>query len=138
MFLYVVSLAILGVVGGVLLSVLVKRNKSVEYKTIDKVGVITNFVLAAVYTLIAPFYMFIGMISTPHYDGFLGFIGLVVCLISGSAALAAGVSIGGSVALRRRGNRVLSFIVQFAGILSIALTFVFYVIFAGNLISPLN
>ena len=138
MFLYVVLLAIFGVVGGVLLSVLVKRNKSVEYKTIDKVGVITNFVLAAVYMLIAPFYMFIGMISTPHYDGFLGFIGLVVCLISGSAALTAGVSIGGSVALRRRGNRVLSFIVQFAGILSIALTFVFYVIFAGNLISPLN
>ena len=138
MFLYVVIMAILGLAGGILPSVLVKRNRRVEYTTLDKIGVVTNIILAAAYTCFAPFYMFIGMITTPHRDGFWGLVGIVICAISGSAACVAGASVGGSVALRRRGYKVVSFIAQFAGVVAIILTFGLYAAFVGTLISPLN
>lgn len=138
MFLYVVLAALVGVAGGILLSVLIKRKEGVVYGAIDKVGLITNIVLATAYTVFAPFYMFLGMICEPHKEGFLWLVGLIISLICGSAALVAGVGIGGSVALRRRGKRILSFLVQFAGVAAIALTFVLYAIFVGNLLSPLN
>ena len=138
MFLYVVLSAILGIIGGILLSVLVRRDKSVEYTTLDKVGVITNIVLAASYLGFAPFYMFLGMITTPYRDGFWGIVGVIICAVSGSAALAAGVGVGASVALRRRGKKVLSFVIQFAGVLAIALTFIIYMLFVGTLIAQLN
>jgi hypothetical protein len=55
-----------------------------------------------------------------------------------SAALFAGLGIGLSVALRKRGMKVLSFIIQFSGVLAIVNTFLFYFTFVGTLISPLN
>ena len=138
MFAYTVIAALCGIAAGVLLTVLTKKENTVKYGALDKAGVITNIVLTAVYTCTAPFYMFIGMISTAHQGGFFGFIGWVISIICASAALFAGLGIGLSVALRKKGRRILSFIVQFSGVCAIACTFIFYFVFVGTLISPLN
>ena len=138
MFLYVVLAALGGVVAGVLLTVLTKKKETVTYGVLDKVGIATNIALTAAYTAFAPFYMFLGMICEPHKEGFLWFVGLIISLICGSAALFAGLGIGFSVSLRKKGRSVLSFVVQFAGVVAIVLTFAFYAIFVGNLLSPLN
>ena len=138
MFLYTVLAALSGVAAGILFTVFTKKRSNVKYGVIDKIGIGTNIGLAAVYTCLSPFYMFIGMISTAHQDGFMGLIGWIVSVIVASAALFAGLGIGLSVALRKMGMKVLSFIIQFSGVLAIVNTFLFYFTFVGTLISPLN
>ena len=108
------------------------------YQALDRIGKITNIVLAVAYTLVAPFYMFLGMISTCAQQGVMGVIGWAVCIVCASAALVCYTGLGVSVALRKKGQRVLSFLVQFAGIISIGLTVLLYILFEGTLISPLN
>ena len=78
------------------------------------------------------------MISSPGCDGFLGIIGWIVSIINASATLFCGLGLGFSVALRKKGKSKLSFAVQFAGIIGIALTIGMYMLFAGNLLKPLN
>ena len=138
MFLYVIFAALCGVVGGILLGVLTKKKEGVLYGKLDNVGMITNIVLTAVYAFFAPYYMFLGMISEPYGEGFLWFVGLIIALICASAALFAGLGIGFSVALRKKGKRVFSFVVQFTGVVAIGLTFLLYYICVGTLLSPLN
>ena len=138
MFLYVIFAALGGVVGGILLGVLTKKKEGVSYGKLDNVGMITNIVLTAVYAFFAPYYMFLGMISEPYGEGFLWFVGLIIALICASAALFAGLGIGFSVALRKKGKRVFSFVVQFTGVVAIGLTFLLYYICVGTLLSPLN
>ena len=138
MFLYVIFAALCGVVGGILLGVLTKKKEGVSYGKLDNVGMITNIVLTAVYAFFAPYYMFLGMISEPYGEGFLWFVGLIIALICASAALFAGLGIGFSVALRKKGKRVFSFVVQFTGVVAIGLTFLLYYICVGTLLSPLN
>jgi hypothetical protein len=110
----------------------------VVYNTLDKVGRITNIVLIPIYVCLLPFCLFLGMISSPAYDGFLGIIGWIVSIINASAALFCGLGLGLSVALRKKGKSKLSFAVQFAGFVGIALTVVLYMVFAGNLLKSLN
>ena len=84
------------------------------------------------------FYLFLGTIANPRYDGFLGVLGWIVSIIMASAALFCGIGLGLSVAFRKKGKSKLSFAVQFAGVGSIALTFVLFFLFYGNLLRPLN
>ena len=138
MFLYTILAAIAGVVFCLVMAIRTKKAEGIVYGALDRVGRVTNIVLSAVYVTLAPFYMFLGMICSPNHDGFLGFVGWIVSIISASAALFCGLGIGASVALRRKGRGVLSFALQFAGVVGIALTVSFYAIFVGNLLSPLN
>ena len=138
MFLYVVIQAIAAVVLGILIAVLSKKAEGVTYGILDKIGIATNILLIPVYGCLSPFYMFLGMISEPYAEGFLFPISLAVCLITASAALFCGLGLGFSVALRKKGKSGLSFAVQFAGFVGIALTVLLYCVFVGSLISPLN
>ena len=138
MFLYTVIEAIAAVVVGVLLAVRSKKAEGVTYGKLDIVGRITNILLIPGYVVLAPFYLFLGMISYPAYDGFLGIIGWIVTIINGSAALFCGLGLGFSVALRKKGRSKLSFAVQFAGVAAIALTILLYSVCTGNLVNPLN
>ena len=72
MFLYTVLEAILAVVAGILLAVCTKKAENIIYTKLDKVGRITNILLILVYVCLSPLYLFLGMISNPAYDGFLG------------------------------------------------------------------
>ena len=138
MFLYTSIEAIVAVVAGILIAACTKRADGVTYGKLDKVGQVTNILLLLVYVSFSYVYLFLGMIAHPRYDGFPGILGWVVSIIMASAALFCGIGLGLSVAFRKKGKSKLSFAVQFAGVGGIALTFVLFFLFYGNLLRPLN
>ena len=138
MFLYTSIEAAVAVIAGILLAVRTKKAKDVTYTKLDKAGRITNVLLIPVYVCLSPLYMFLAMIARPRYDGFLGILGWIVAIIMGSTALSCGLGLGFSVVLRKKGKSRLSFAVQFAGVLGIALNLILFFIFYGNLLRPLN
>ena len=135
---YVIAEALAAMIAGVFIAVRKKKAEGVIYGKLDKAGRITNIILIPVYVCLAPFYLFLGMISTPAHDGFLGILGWIVSIIIASAALFCGLGLGFSVALRKKGRSKLSFAVQFAGIGGIALTVGLFFLFYGNLLRPIN
>ena len=138
MFLYTIMEAIVAVVAAILLAVRTKKADGVVYGKLDKAGRITNILLTLVYIRLAPVYLFLGMISYPSYDGFLGVLGWIASVINASATLFCGLGLGFSVALRKKGRSKLSFAVQFAGLVGIGLTVGMYFLFTGNLLDTLN
>ena len=138
MYLYTVTVAVVAFMALFYLSLRTKKSPDTVYTTLDRIGIVTNLLLLAVYLCLSPMYLFLGMISTANYDGFLGVIGWVLSIIIASAALPCGIGLGYSVDLRKKGKSRQSFIVQFAGLVGIGLAVLLYCIFAGNLISPLN
>ena len=138
MFLYTTIEAIVAVVAGILIAACTKKADGVVYNKLDKAGRITNILLIPVYVCLAPLPLFLAMIASPRYDGFLGILGWIVAIIMCSAALFCGLGLGFSVALRKMGKSKLSFAVQFAGILGIAINLILFFLFYGNLLRPLN
>ena len=138
MYLYTVIEAIVGIVAGLVIAIGTKKADGVIYGKLDKAGMITNILLIIVYACLLPLCLFLGMISNPKYDGFLGILGWIVAVVIASAALFCGLGLGFSVALRKKGRSKLSFAVQFAGVAGIGLTLALYFIFTGNLLKYLN
>ena len=138
MFLYTVLEAVAGIALGIFFAARTKKADGVTYGKLDKAGVITNILLIPAYVCFAPVYLFLGMISSPGYEGFMGIIGWIVSVIIASAALLCGIGLGLSAALRKKGRSKLSFAVQFLGAAGIGMTVLLYCIFAGNLIRSLN
>ena len=138
MFLYTVLEAVAAIILGIILAVRTQKAEHVTYGKLDKAGRITNILLTFVYVCFAPMYLFLGMISTAAYDGFLGMVGWIVSVVIASAGLFCGLGLGLSVAFRKQGRSKLSFAVQFLGILGIGLTVLLYSLFAGNLVESLN
>lgn len=135
---YVLIEAFVGIVGGILLAVCTKKGEDVTYNNLDKAGRITNILLLILYVLASPIYLFIGFLSYPAYDGILGVLGWIVATISASVALFCGLGLGLSVAFRKKGKSKLSIVVQLAGVVAFVVMFVLFMIFYGNLLSPLN
>lgn len=138
MFLYTVIVAIVAVVLGIFLAVRTKKNESVIYSKLDKVGIITNILLTIAYVCLAPFYMVLGMLCEPAYEGILGALGLFISLLIASAALPCGIGLGLSVEYRKKGKSKQSFMIQFLGAASIVLVVALFYIFYGNLLSTIN
>lgn len=138
MYLYTVIEAMVGIIAGLVIAIGTKKADGVMYGKLDKVGMITNILLIIVYACLLPLCLFLGMISNPQYDGFLGILGWIVAVVIASAALFCGLGLGFSVALRKKGRSKLSFAVQFAGVAGIVLTLALYFIFTGNLLKYLN
>ena len=138
MFLYTVVEAVIAVIAGILIAACTKRTEGVTYGKLDKIGRITNILLLLFYVGFSFFYLFLGMIANPRYDGFLGILGWIVSIIMASAALFCGIGLGLSVAFRKKGRSRLSFAVQFAGVGGIALTAGLFFLFYGNLLRPIN
>ena len=138
MVIYTLLAAIAGIVAGIVIAFRTKKAEGVTYGKLDKAGIVTNVLLTAGYTVLAPFYMFIGAISESGEEGILGILGWVIAIICASAAVFCSLGLGFSVALRRKGNSKLSFLVQFAGVVGIVLSFALYVLFEGTLLASLN
>lgn len=138
MSLYVILEAVAGIVAGLLIAIRTKRAENVIYGKLDKVGRITNILLIPVYLFLSPLYLVIGMLSYPEYDGFLGFLGMIVAVIISSAALFCSLGLGFSVALRKKGKSGLSFVAQFAGLAGIGLSLLLFFVFYDNLLTSLN
>lgn len=114
MFLYTVIEAIIAVIAGILIAICTKKTEGVTYNKLDKIGQVTNILLCLFYIGFSFFYLFLGMIANPLYNGFLGFLGWIVSIIMASAALFCGIGLGLSVAFRKRGkaNRALPYSLQ--------------------------
>ena len=138
MFLYTTMEAIAAVIAGILIAVCTKKTDGVTYGKLDKIGRVTNILLLLFYVGFSYVYLFLGMIASPRYDGFLGILGWIVSVIMASAALFCGIGLGLSVAFRKKGKSKLSFAVQFAGVGGIGLTFLLFFLFYGNLLKHLN
>jgi hypothetical protein len=138
MFVYTLLATIVGIVGGIVLAARGKRADGVTYGTLDKAGIVTNILLTVLYAMASPVCLFLGALSEPYGEGILWIPSMIVCLIAASATLFCGLGLGFSVMLRKKGRGKLSFAVQFAGIVGIALTFLLHVVFTGTLIRPLN
>jgi predicted permease len=138
MFLYIAIEAVIAVIAGILIAVCTKKADGVIYSKLDKTGRVTNALLCLVYICSSPFYLFLGAIANPHYDGFLGILGWIVSIIMASTTLFCGIGLGLSVAFRKRGKSKLSFAVQFAGLVGIVLTIGLFFLFYGNLLRPIN
>ena len=138
MFLYTTVEAIAAVIAGILIAVCTKKADGVSYSRLDKIGRITNILLLLFYVGFSFFYLFLGAIASPRYDGFLGILGWIVSVIMASAALFCGIGLGLSVAFRKKGKSKLSFAVQFLGIAGIGLTVLLFLLFYGNLLRYLN
>ena len=138
MYFYTVIEAVIAVIAGLLLAVCTKKADGVTYSKLDKIGRVTNILLLLFYVGFSYMYLFLGMIASPRYDGFLGILGWIVSILMASAALFCGIGLGLSVAFRKKGRSKLSFAVQFAGVGGIGLTFILFFLFYGNLLRPLN
>lgn len=138
MFLYTTIEAIVGIIAGILLAVCTKKEEYVIYNKLDKLGRIINILLLLFYVGFSYFYLFLGMIASPRYDGFLGLIGWIISIIMASAALFCGIGLGLSVAFRKNGKSKLSFMIQFLGLGGIGLTILLFFLFYGNLLNYLN
>ena len=138
MYSYTIIEAVIGIVVAIFLAFCTKREDGVIYSKLDKVGCVTNILLIPVYVCLSPLYLFLGMISNPAYEGFLGLLGWIVSFVIASAALFCGIGLGLSVAFRKKGKSRLSFAVQFAGVFGIGLTLLLYFVFTGNLLRYLN
>ena len=137
MILYTLLEAIVGVIAGILLAACTKKAEGVVYGKLDKAGRITNILLLLLYICTSPLCMVFGFISLPRYEGILGILGWIVAFIIASATLFAGLGLGASVALRKKGESKKSFIVQFAGVAGVILTVGLYAL-AGNLLQSLD
>ena len=100
-FLYTVIEAIIAVIAGILIAICTKKAEGVTYNKLDKIGQVTNILLCLFYIGFSFFYLFLGIIANPRYNGFLGWI---VSIIMASAALFCGIGLGLSVAFRKRGK----------------------------------
>lgn len=138
MFIILILSIIAGIVTFILLGTLTKKDDNVIYNKLDKVGRLTNALLTVAYVLISPLYLFLGLISYPGYEGFLGVIGWIISFLNASTALFCGLGLGLSVAFRKKGKSKLSFAIQFLGFAAIAFTLLTYCLFYGNLLQSLN
>ena len=139
MVIYLIAEAIVGMIGGILIAILSKKADGVVYNKLDKVGMVTNILLVPIYLRLSPLALGLGLFSYPEHErGILAVLGWMLTIIIASAMLVCGLGLGFSVALRKKGKSKESFIVQFAGALSIGLTVLLYCAFEGSLISTLN
>jgi hypothetical protein len=138
MYLFAVPVAIIGWITGIFLAVRAKKVNSVVYGKLDIAGRITNILLIPVDIALTLFVIALSFFANPEYDGFLGILGWIVAVLMGSVALFCGLGLGFSVALRKKGKSRLSFAVQFAGVIGIAINLISFFVFYGNLLSPLN
>ena len=137
MLIYIIVEGIIGLIGGILLAACTKRKEGTVRRKLDNVGEITNYILLPLYVLASGDCSVLGILCHPNYDGFLGFIGWIMSIIVASVPLVSGLGLGASVALRKRGKSKLSFIVQFAGIIAVALAIVIFTAGYGRLLAPI-
>ena len=139
MFLYIIIVAIVAVIAGILIAVCTKKSQNVSYTKLDKAGWITNIVLIPVYAVLSLFCMGIGIFCYPGYEeGFLCILGWIVALLIPSAPLFCSVGLGLSAALRKKGKSKPSFTIQFVGFAGVGLSVLLFFLFYGNLLSSLN
>ena len=102
MYLYIVIVAIVAVITGLILALCTKKAEGVVYGKLEIAGRISNIVLIPVYAVLSKFCMGIGIFRYPGYEGFLRILGWIVAVIIPSAPLFCFCGLGLSAALRKK------------------------------------
>lgn len=129
---------IIGAVLGIILAVRAKKITPTAVTSLDKLTTVTNILLIIPYISAAPTLWFIALFSEAYHEGFLGFLGWIVCGIIWFVPFFLGFGLGLSVFWRKSGHSVRAFVAQFAGLAAIAVSFTLYAVFVGLLLTPLN
>ena len=138
MYLFAALAAIVATIAGIIMAARTKKAEGLIYGKLDKAGVVTNILLIPVYVILTLFCIALSLFTAPGYEGILGIVGWIVCVIIASAPLFCGIGLGLSVSLRKKGKSKQSFLVQFAGIAGSALSILLFVLCYDNLLSSLN
>lgn len=138
MYLLAILAVIVALVVGIIIAARTKKVDGVVYGKLDKAGVITNILLIPAYIALSVFVIALSLFTNPRYDGILGILGWIVCIIIAVAPVSCGLGLGFSASLRKKGESKKSFLVQFAGVAGCALSIILFMLFYGNLLSPLN
>ena len=139
MYYYFILVVIAGIIAGIIITMRSKKEEGLVYGMLDKIGIVTNILLIPVYAIAVIFCFFIVMLGYfPEGEGILGVLSWVVAFIGASGPALCGVGLGVSVALRRKGKSGLSFGAQFAGVIGVAVTILFLIIFGEILFGSLN
>lgn len=129
----------IGLAVGILLALKTRRTAGLPYSSqIDTTSQVMNIVMLVVYIMATPMMWFLALVCEAYQEGFLGALGWAVAAVIWIAPAAFGLGLGASVALRKRGKSVAGFVIQFAGVGAIALSFLLYAVFVGSLLTPLN
>ena len=138
MYLFAALASIVALIVGIIIASRTKKADGVIYTKLDKAGVITNILLIPIYIGLSLFSIAISLFTAPGYDGLLGILGWIICIIIASAPLSCGLGLGFSASLRKKGKSKLSFIIQFAGVVGSALSIILFMLCYDNLLSSLN
>ena len=139
MYLYYMLAAIAGLVAGIVLAARSKKADGIVYGKLDIAGRITNVLLIPVYAIASIFCLFIVMLGyDPEGEGIMAVIAWLLAIIGASGPALCGLGLGASVALRKKGKSKRSFWVQFAGVVGLGITILFFVLFYENLFGSLN
>lgn len=139
MYLYYMLAAIAGLVAGIILAARSKKADGIVYGKLDIAGRITNVLLIPVYAIASIFCLFIVMLGyDPEGEGIMAVIAWLLAIIGASGPALCGLGLGASVALRKKGKSKRSFWVQFAGVVGLGITILFFVLFYENLFGSLN
>ena len=139
MILYIIGAAIASVLAAIIIPLRTKKAEDVVYGKLDKVTQVTNVLLTIVYVCLSPACLFLSFVAQPRYDeGILCILGWIISIIVSSTLLFCGIGIGLSVAFRRKGKSKLSYIVQFAGVVAVAIMFILFICTYGNILRPIN
>ena len=139
MYFYCILVIIVGIIAGIIIAARTKKAENVVYGKLDKIGIVTNVLLIPIYVIASFVCLFIVMLGyIPDGEGFLGIVAWIVAIIGATGPAFCGLGLGASVALRRKGKSQKSFWVQFAGIVGLGITILFFVLFCGNLFGSLN
>ena len=139
MYIYFILAAIVGLVAGIVIAARSKKAEGVVYGTLDYVGIVTNILLIPIYAIASIFCWFVVMLGyIPDGEGIMAVVAWIVAIIGASGSALCGLGLGESVAFRKKGKSKLSFLVQFAGVVGLAITILFFALFCGNLFGSLN
>lgn len=138
--LLIAAIALLvGIAIGLVLTFATKKKADLVPTTLDKVTKITNIVMIPVYLYAAYFSLALAMFTVPEHDGGALFvIDLIVCALVWIAPVCIGSGLGLSVALRKKGKSLASFVLQFAGLASTSASAIIYIVGVDRFISSIN
>lgn len=138
MYLYFAFAAIAGFVAGIIIAVRSKKAEGVAYGLLDKIGIATNILLLPVYAILTIYFFFIAMLGmNPEGEGFMGIISWIVSIVCCSSPALCSLGLAASIAWRKKGKSVHSFLVQFAGIAGYAAVLL-VLLFFGSVFASLN
>ena len=138
MYLFAALAALAGLIAGIIVAVRRKKAEGVVYNKLDNAGKIINILLIPGYILLSLFVIALSIFIEPAYEGILGVLGWIVCVIIAAAPLSCGLGLGFSAALRKKGRSKKSFILLFTGLAHCALSIILFALFYDNLLSSLN